>query len=576
MKKILTICLMTIGFSAFAQPVIEATYLPVHNTIIRQVYDTVANDLIVPSKGANQVWDYSLRFTAPLDTFDVITYDALTTPHNNHFPGATHASFLRAPFLMADSIYSFFIVDTSGIQNLGFFSEKSSLDTNFNSHPSEWVTNSEVNYMDHIFDTSKTEGIIQNYYLASPVPGHYNVKYVSWRYKEMVADGYGTLSTPLGTFNEVLLGSERQTVVDSFFVNLGFGWVFAQTTNSIFDRYHFLRNNTFATTHLMQLNADTSGVVSYGWYTLPADIGSISGTVYDTTGLPITSGDMILYREHSNFTKNDILATTVVDGSGNYQFDSIPYGEYRVACRPDLGIYTNAMTTYVGDTTDWVNCQTIITTANSVANDITLTYHPNQSGLGSISGTLLQDYSYSKKGNGDPIPGIDIIIEKTPSGAVNSGGFSGLTGGFSFNNLNDGDYKLFVDIPGLNMTGTYNFTINGGTVVSNLDFKIGFDSIHPVGVVTVIEPIKLNSSFIKAYPNPFSTSTTIELELTQQSDVEINVFNILGEKIEELSNSQLYNGIHKFEFDAKHKSNGIYFVKIKINGEQEILKLIQQ
>ena len=75
------------------------------------------------------------------------------------------------------------------------------------------------------------------------------------------------------------------------------------------------------------------------------------------------------------------------------------------------------MTTYVGDTTDWINCQTIITTTNSTGNDINLIYHEAQAGAGSITGSLQQNYAYSK-GNGDPIPGIDIIIEKTPSGTV--------------------------------------------------------------------------------------------------------------------------------------------------------------
>jgi hypothetical protein len=575
MKKIFTICLIAMGFSVLAQPVVEATYLPVHNTIISQVYDTVANDLIVPTKGVNQVWDYSWRYTNVLDTFDLQTFAAAATPHANHFPNATHASFLRAPFLLADSIYSYFIVDTNGIQNLGYFSEKEQFDTTFISSPTEWVIPFEIHYLDQIYDTSTTVAILKDYYLF--MGNYYDIKVISHRIKDMYVDGYGTLSTPLGTFNDVLLGTEKQHVLDSFFVDLGAGWNFAYLNNNYFHRFHFLRNNTFATSHLMQLNSDTAETtISYGWYTLPADVGSISGNVYDTTGLAITSGDMILYREHSNFTKNDILATTTVDGSGNYQFESIPYGEYRIACRPDLNVYINAMTTYVGDTTDWINCQTIITTTNSISNDITLVYHPDQIGAGSISGSLQQDYSFSKKGNGDPIPGIDIIVEKTPSGSVSSGGSSDGTGGFTFNNLNDGDYKLFVDIPGLNMAGSYDFTISGGTVVSNLDFKIGFDSIHPISIITVIEPIKLSTSFIKAYPNPFSTSATIELEINEESDVEINVFNLLGEKVEELVNSKIYNGVHKFKFNSKTNSSGIYFVKIRINDEQEVLKLIKQ
>ncbi|PCI93758.1 MAG: hypothetical protein COB15_15775 [Flavobacteriales bacterium] len=574
MKKIYTLLLITSGLTAFSQPIVEATYLPVHNTVIKQVYDTVAANLVVPTRGPNQVWNYSNSFTNILDTFDLQTYDASTTPHFSHFPNATHASFLRAPFLFADSVYSYFIVDTNGIQNLGFFSEKQELDTQFISAPTEWVINSTVNYGDLVYDTSRTEGILKDYYFA--MGNYYDIKYVSYRYKKMEIDGYGTLSTPLGTFNDVLLGTEKQTVIDSFFVDLGFGWNYAYMNENHFHRFHFLRNNTFATTHLMQLNSDTAEtVIRYGWYTLPADIGSISGTVNDTTGLGITSGEMILYREHSNFTKNDILATTQVDASGNYQFDSIPYGEYRVACRPDLNIYINAMTTYVGDTTDWINCQTIITTTNSIGNDINLIYHEDQTGAGSISGSLQQDFSFSK-GSGDPIPGIDIIIEKTPSGAVNNSSGSNAGGGFSFNNLNDGDYTIFVDIPGLNMNGSYNFTISGGTTISGLDFKVGFDSIHPVGIITTIQPIEINKGLVSAYPNPFSTNTTIEVEMKENSNVEINIFNILGKKMVELVNEKLNTGNHTFNFSAESYAKGIYFAKIKIDDKEQVIKLIQK
>ena len=191
MKKIFTLLLIASGLSAFSQPIVEATYLPVHNTVIKQVYDTVAANLVVPTRGPNQVWNYSNSFTNILDTFDLQTYDASTTPHFSHFPNATHASFLRAPFLLADSVYSYFIVDTNGIQNLGFFSEKQQLDTQFISSPTEWVINSTVNYGDLVYDTSRTEGILKDYYFI--MGNYYDIKYVSYRYKKMEIDGYGTL-----------------------------------------------------------------------------------------------------------------------------------------------------------------------------------------------------------------------------------------------------------------------------------------------------------------------------------------------------------------------------------------------
>ena len=572
MKKIFTFLFIILGLSSFSQPIIEATYLPVHNTVIKQVYDTIANDLIVPSKGPNQVWDYSWRFTNILDTFDLQTFDASTTPHFSHFPNATHSSYLLSPFLLADSVFSYFIVDTNGIQNLGYFSEKQGIDSHFVSFPTEWVTNFTLGYGDLVYDTSRTEGVLKDYYFF--MSSYWDIKHVRHTYKKMEVEGYGTLSTPLGTFGDVLLASEDYSVIDSFFVDLGSGWTFASKNEDYYHRFHFLRNNTFATTHLMQLNSDSAETfITYGWFTLPADIGSISGVVYDTTGLPVTDGEMILYREYSNFTRNDILATTNVDASGNYQFDSIPYGEYRIACRPNLNTYVNAMTTYVGDTTDWIDCQSIITTTNSINNDITLVYHPAQAGIGTISGNLQQDYSYSK-GNGDPIPGIDIIIEKTPSGTVHNGSNSGLGGNFTFNNLDDGNYTLFVDIPGLNMAGSYNFTINGGTNISGLDFKVGFDSIHPVGSVTSIQSININDAKVIAYPNPFSTNTTIEVVVNEKSNVDINVFNLLGIKVQQLVNEELNSGTHKFNFFNKSNSSGIYFVKIIINGEEQTIKLV--
>ena len=54
--------------------------------------------------------------------------------------------------------------------------------------PTEWVTDNEVTYMTQVYDTARTEGIIKDYYLTSPVVGYYDVKYVSWTYKHMLGD----------------------------------------------------------------------------------------------------------------------------------------------------------------------------------------------------------------------------------------------------------------------------------------------------------------------------------------------------------------------------------------------------
>jgi hypothetical protein len=563
MKKSLLLVFLSLSFyTLIAQPIIEGAYFPVRNTRITQIFDTAATNLTIPTTGPNQIWDYSSQFILS-DTGGLWTMDPSSTPFSSFHPTANLSVYSLSPRPAENNKYTYIMVDTIGISIVGFGTNSSS--------PAEFMI---PNILEYSYSSIDTNIYLDSGIFTSP-PVPYLIK--KYRVKQSNPIGYGRLITPALNYNDVMLVKEEINDFDSIFIDSGSGYVFYDATNPILThRYSFLRNNTFATTYLMQLHSDsTDAIVNFGWYTLPADIGSISGTVYDTSGLAITSGEMLLYREHSNHTRNDILATTQVDASGNYQFDSIPYGEYRIACRPDLNTYVNAMTTYVGDTTDWINCQTIITSGNSIGNDINLIYHNSQIGAGSISGSLFRDYSFSK-GSGDPIPGIDIIIEKTPSGAVNNSNGSNSGGGFSFNNLNDGDYTIFVDIPGLNMNGSYNFTISGGTTVSGLDFKVGFDSIHPVGTITTIQPIAINKGLVSAYPNPFSTNTTIELEMIESSNVEINIFNLLGKRMVGLVNEKLNTGIHTFNFSAASYAKGIYIAKIKIDDKEQVIKLIQK
>ena len=564
MKKILVLSLMSF-FSTIllAQPIIDGTYFPVRNTRITQIVDTAASNLTIPSVGANQLWDYSSQFVLS-DTGGLWTMDISQSPFASSHPAATHAVYSESPLPANNNKHTHIVIDTTGITIVGAQGKSYA--------HGEFMGPSQLPYGYSNTDTSivVTTGINT----SPPVPYIRNV----YRAKHLSTIGYGSLITPIHTYHDVMLAKEVLIQYDSIWVDLGSGYVLYSTSvPDLTNRYSFMRNNTFASTYLMQLTADSADlVVQHGWYTLPVDVGSISGTVYDTTSLPVTNGEMILYREHSNFTKNDILARTTVDGSGNYQFDSIPYGEYRVACRPDLTMYANAMTTYVGDTTDWINCQTIITTGPvSVSNDINLVYHPVNSGAGQISGSLGQDFSYAR-GSGDPIPGIDIIIEKTPGGTPHHEATTDLTGNFNFGNLDDGSYTVFVDIPGLNMAGSYNFTIAGGTVVGGLDFKVGFDSIHPVGALTTVEAIAIENSFVNVFPNPFSSNATIALSLDEKSKVSITLFNVLGERIEEVVNTELVQGAHTFNYSNTQIPSGVYILKVRVDEEEQVIRMIKE
>lgn len=89
----------------------------------------------------------------------------------------------------------------------------------------------------------------------------------------------------------------------------------------------------------------------------------------------------------------------------------------------------------------------------------------------------------------------------------------------------------------------------------------------PALSVSDSEIIPLSYELSQNYPNPFNPSTTINFAVPVRSDVKITIFNILGEVVEILHNSNIEAGTYSLSFNAANKlSSGIYFYQIIANG----------
>lgn len=69
------------------------------------------------------------------------------------------------------------------------------------------------------------------------------------------------------------------------------------------------------------------------------------------------------------------------------------------------------------------------------------------------------------------------------------------------------------------------------------------------------------------YPNPFNPYTYIRYEMPVQGNVQIEVYNINGSKVQTLVNEKKESGNHEIEFNGSNLSSGIYFYKFSINGK---------
>jgi len=80
---------------------------------------------------------------------------------------------------------------------------------------------------------------------------------------------------------------------------------------------------------------------------------------------------------------------------------------------------------------------------------------------------------------------------------------------------------------------------------------------------------------IQIYPNPFTTSATIEYELLQPSTVQITIYNYLGEGIELIPEKRQPKGMHKFTWQAEKLPAGVYYCTLRIGSRMQTSKMIK-
>jgi len=76
------------------------------------------------------------------------------------------------------------------------------------------------------------------------------------------------------------------------------------------------------------------------------------------------------------------------------------------------------------------------------------------------------------------------------------------------------------------------------------------------------------------YPNPFNPSTTIRFALPRASHVRLNVFNVAGERVATLIDSEAPAGYHTVKLDARGLASGVYFYKIEAGNFTETKKMV--
>ena len=116
------------------------------------------------------------------------------------------------------------------------------------------------------------------------------------------------------------------------------------------------------------------------------------------------------------------------------------------------------------------------------------------------------------------------------------------------------------------MGGEGNIFINGNFCGS----RTGVDIKTTDSSLTIPDAFALKQN----YPNPFNPSTTIKFSLPVQTQLKINIYNMLGELVRTISEGMYEAGYYNIIFDAAGFSSGTYIYRLESNNFTDTKKMI--
>lgn len=121
---------------------------------------------------------------------------------------------------------------------------------------------------------------------------------------------------------------------------------------------------------------------------------------------------------------------------------------------------------------------------------------------------------------------------------------------------------------------------NGQEGDGSADFTWYFDDLEvdadfvETTIEDVTETIPGKFNLQQNYPNPFNPTTNIRFDLPERSNVSLNVYNVMGQRVAVLANEVFQAGTHQVTFDASSLTSGMYLYQLETENFQQTKKML--
>ncbi len=125
------------------------------------------------------------------------------------------------------------------------------------------------------------------------------------------------------------------------------------------------------------------------------------------------------------------------------------------------------------------------------------------------------------------------------------------------------------------VTGRSNNYVGGNWAAAATDFHIRVIVDYQIlGVDDGENQIPESFSLKQNYPNPFNASTVIEFAVTNPGEIELSVYNVLGQKVASLAKGHHDAGEYSVTWNANDVPSGVYFARVESADHSENIKMV--
>jgi len=98
--------------------------------------------------------------------------------------------------------------------------------------------------------------------------------------------------------------------------------------------------------------------------------------------------------------------------------------------------------------------------------------------------------------------------------------------------------------------------------------------VAEIEIIEGVEEVVSETSTLKSYPNPFSSSTTLSYTLSENADITLSVYSITGSLVNVLVNQHQAGGEYAVNWNASNFDDGVYLARLNIsNGKSQYIKI---